>query len=714
MNLKIILVYFSFLFSIHFCIENSEDTIALKENKPLKIACVGNSITYGAGVVNRAKNAYPQQLQSMLSKPYEVKNFGINGRTLLKKGDLPYWNTKAYKEALSYVPDIVFIKLGTNDSKAQNRIYLDEFKNDYKEIIQSFKQKNKDVRIVLLLPLPSFADDSTQIWNPIIKKQIIPLTQEVAYETGSEVIDLFQLFINQRHLMPDKIHPSSLGATVIAKRLYEVIKLESDSSFNVLKEAKFQAFKESNFHGFEQINFNLNSTNCKIIRPKKTNKNHNWVWRARFWGHEPQTDIALLERGFHIVYCDVSNLFGSEQAIDRWNGFYTLMTKAGLSDKVALEGMSRGGLIIYNWAVNNPEKVACVYADAPVLDGKSWPGGFGKGKGSPSDWEKFKAVYNLSNQESIDDFKGNPINQTKEIAEAGFPMLHICGEADLVVPVEENSRLFETRIKQAGGNIKTIYKNGIGHHPHSLKNPTPIVDFILRATNNKVNFAVIPSPASEFRSAAGWKKSKGWWYQKGEIDSLCRINNNLDLLLIGNSITQGWGGERSLVTHKPGLKAAKKYFKNLTWISAGISGDRTEHVAFRIQQGNYRDTNAKFVVLSIGVNNFPYNNAEEIAAGIELDLKLIQEYFPNSTILLFGLLPTGLKKNSERRQKYDQIHQLIAPLDRSKNVVYHNPLALFSDVNGNLDETLYGGDGIHLKPAGYEVWAKFISEQINK
>jgi pimeloyl-ACP methyl ester carboxylesterase len=107
--------------------------------------------------------------------------------------------------------------------------------------------------------------------------------------------------------------------------------------------------------------------------------------RARFWGHEPQTDIALLEHGFHIVYCDVADLYGSDKAVQRWNSFYKRMVKAGFNKKVALEGMSRGGLIVYNWAAQNPEKVACIYADAPVMDFKSWPMGQGKSAGSAMD-----------------------------------------------------------------------------------------------------------------------------------------------------------------------------------------------------------------------------------------------------------------------------------------------------------------------------------------
>lgn len=680
----------------------------------VKIACVGNSITFGAGMVNREKNAYPVQLQAMLGEGYEVRNFGVNGTTLLKNGDHPYWNTNQYKSALSYDADIVFIKLGTNDSKQQNRVHLANFEADYQSLISSFQKVNKKVRIVLLLPVPSFLEDTSSIWDPVIKAKITPLTQKVAYDAGVEVIDLYQLFVGQQGLFPDKIHPSSNGATVIAKRVYEAVVQKVKADFDIQAKLGLTEIKESSFHGFEQMDFEYKGVACKIVKPKRTAFGKPWIWRARFWGHEPQTDIALLERGFHVVFCDVSNLFGAPEAAARWDNFYALMQQAGLSEKVALEGMSRGGLIIYNWAVENPEKVACIYADAPVLDGKSWPGGFGKGKGSNGDWERFMKIYGLESQESIDAFVGNPIHKTEAIAKAGFPMMHVCGEADRVVPVDENSRIFEQKIKELGGEINVIYKAGVDHHPHSLKNPSSIVDFILRATDRKINFATIAAPGAEYRSAAGWKEGKDWWAQMEDIDSLCRNSGKIDLLLIGNSITQGWGGSRTLTTYKPGQEAADMYFNKLKWIGAGISGDRTQHVAWRLENGHYEASKPKFVVLAIGVNNFGDNTAEEIANGIEMDLTLVEDKFPKSTILFFGPLPTGLDKDSDQRKKYNEVHRMIADLGKSKKIKYSNVIDMFSNEDGSLNLDYYSNDGIHLITEGYKVWAKYIRDQIEK
>ncbi len=705
---ELIILSFFALFFLPFSI------IAQKqEQNPIKVACIGNSITYGSGVSNRENNAYPAQLQNILGDKFVVKNFGVSGRTLLKKGDYPYWETDAYKNALQFNPDVIYIKLGTNDSKLQNRVYLNEFEADYTELINSFKNQNSEIRIVILLPLPSFLEDSTSIWNPVIKEKIIPKLQNIAYNSNVEVIDLYQLFVDKPGLLPDKIHPSSLGATIISNRLYEDLKIKEGMELNITNSTTIKQKKESNFYGFKLTDFKFNEWNCKIVEPKRVAEGNPWVIRARFWGHEPQTDIALLERGFHIAYCDVSNLYGGKEAVKRWNKFYHFMQKQGLSKKVVLEGMSRGGLIVYNWASKNKKKVACIYADAPVLDCKSWPGSFGKGKGYPDGWKELKKVYCLKTEKKVISFKGDPIHQTKKIAKGKFPMMHVCGITDKVVPIDENTRVFEEELNELGADISVIYKENNGHHPHSLKDPSPIVNFILRSTDNYINYAAIPAPGSEYRSAAGWKEGKGWWAQMKDIDSLCMHSGKVDLLLIGNSITQGWGGTRTLTTHKPGQKATDLYFKDLNWINAGISGDRTQHVAWRVQNDNYEKCNPTFTILAIGVNNFRDDTVEEIVEGIKLDMALIKNKIPNTKILLFGPLPTGIKADSDQRKKYIEIHNLIYNLGEQNKVSYHNMLDLFVDKNNDLKKEYFSSDGIHFLPKGYEVWSKYITKSIN-
>jgi pimeloyl-ACP methyl ester carboxylesterase len=251
--------------------------------------------------------------------------------------------------------------------------------------------------------------------------------------------------------------------------------------FDILERARITGV-HSNFHGYDCCDFLFEGHTARIVRPYKVAEARPWIWRARFWEHEPQTEIALLARGFHVVYCDVAELFGNPEAIRLWDLFYKMLTGAGLCKKSTMEGLSRGGIYIYRWAATYPERVACVYADAPVLDVRSWPGGKGRSGGNPEEWERLKRNFGLRTEEEALAFKGSPLDFADSLARCGFPMLHVCGAADDVVPIEENTDIFERKVLAAGGSIKVIRKPGIGHHPHSLVDPQPIVDFVLEAT----------------------------------------------------------------------------------------------------------------------------------------------------------------------------------------------------------------------------------------
>lgn len=271
-----------------------------------------------------------------------------------------------------------------------------------------------------------------------------------------------------------KNKPNSLIYKAIILNLFLVLILVGTS-------LKVQA-QETDYHGFKCLNFKFEGHDAKIVFPQKAENGRHWIWRARFWGHEPQTEIALLKKGFHVVYVDAPNYCGNQDAVVLWNHFYDfLMKEYQLNPKTVLEGFSRGGLYIYNWGSENVGKVACIYGDAPVCDMRSWPGGKGKGAGSPPDWQLHLKVYHLT-EESINEFKGMPIFNARKLAEAHVPVLHVCGAVDNIVPVEENTYVLEKTYKEAGGEMKVIIKEGINHHPHSLKDPAPIVRFILSHT----------------------------------------------------------------------------------------------------------------------------------------------------------------------------------------------------------------------------------------
>lgn len=237
----------------------------------------------------------------------------------------------------------------------------------------------------------------------------------------------------------------------------------------------------TDWHGFAKYEFDVDGRRALVVTPREAAPGRPWVWHGEFFGHKPEPDIALLQRGFHIVYLRVPDMLGSPKAVAHWNAFYAVLTeKYGFARKAALVGLSRGGLYCYNWAAANPDKVACIYGDAPVCDFKSWPGGKGKGKGSPRDWKLVLEQYGFPDDAAALAYDKNPIDNLAPLARAKVPLLHVYGDADDVVPWDENTGIVAERYRKLGGEITLIAKPGVGHHPHGLEDPTPIVDFIAR------------------------------------------------------------------------------------------------------------------------------------------------------------------------------------------------------------------------------------------
>ena len=468
-----------------------------------KVACVGNSITYGAFINDREHWHYPAQLQAYLGDDYEVRNFGVNGTTMLHSGDYPYIKTDQYRQALAYQPDIVLIKLGTNDTKGWNWKHRADYQADYQAFIDTLRALPSRPRIILLTPLRCFIPaDDPGISSQAIANEVRPMVEDLAYRNQLDIINMFNVVPDtwDPALMPDKLHPSAKGAGLMALKIYRHLTLvetpplhrgqspDRNGAIGSFARGRGrvlfyrQGATPFNFHGFTGYDFQMDGVACKVVEPRVTAKGKPWIWRARFWGHEPQTDIDLLERGFHVAYCDVADLYGSPAAVRRWDAFYRQMTRAGFARRVALEGMSRGGLIIYNWAARNPRRVACIYADAPVMDFKQWPMSL---PGNAADTQKLLRAYGFASEDEARAWRGNPLDHARVMAKARIPILHVVGDADEGVPYSQNTKLFEQRMNQLGAPIRVIHKPAVGHHPHSLSCPQPIVDFIVQATERK-------------------------------------------------------------------------------------------------------------------------------------------------------------------------------------------------------------------------------------
>jgi acyl-CoA thioesterase I len=202
--------------------------------KPIRVACVGDSITYGYGLKGRTNNSYPVWLGRWLGNGWDVRNFGVNATTLLKKGNLPYVKQKAYDEALAFKPDRVVIMLGTNDTKHRgdgsleadhainNWQYKADYVPDYEELIASFRKANPAAKIYVCLPTPCFPG-RWGINGKTIHDEVIPLVRQVARKSKAHVIDLYAPFVGKKDLFPDSVHPNNAGAKMMAAVVYHAL-----------------------------------------------------------------------------------------------------------------------------------------------------------------------------------------------------------------------------------------------------------------------------------------------------------------------------------------------------------------------------------------------------------------------------------------------------------------------------------------------------------
>ncbi len=195
---------------------------------------------------------------------------------------------------------------------------------------------------------------------------------------------------------------------------------------------------------------------CVVVAPRQAAPGNPWSWRGVYWNHQPQTEVELLKRGFHVAYISVDpkprssteltmdelmdELGMSSGALAEWDAWYAYLTgQYGLSKKPAFIGMSRGGIFEYRWGSANPDKVSCIYADNPGMER-----------------EAFERLVDL--------------------ARADVPILQICGTIDPMLG--QYTSAIEAIYQQFGGRISMMVKEGYAHHPHSLRNPKPIADFI--------------------------------------------------------------------------------------------------------------------------------------------------------------------------------------------------------------------------------------------
>ena len=337
---------------------------------------------------------------------------------------------------------------------------------------------------------------------------------------------------------------------------------------------------------FTREHFNFHGKAAWLMKPKVSALGNPWVWRAHFPDWHTQTDSILLKRGFHVAYVNTNDMFGSPAAMQIWDDFYEyLVSERRLATKVALEGVSRGGLYVYAWAKRNPLKVSCIYAEAPVCDIKSWP----LKHGSKGDWSLLLKSYGLTEAEAIS-FSDNPLDNLKGLAACKVPILHVISLDDKIVPNDENTfRLVENYIKLGGK--ATVWpmtkgeKSLQGHH-FLIENPEQIADFIEQNSTP----TTIPLDARYYHHVRAGLSNSFRKFKNEKVGSVA---------FMGGSITESPGWRNKFMQFLEEKFPDTKF----EFINAGIASTGSTPGAFRLKSEVFAKGKIDLLVEEAAVND---------------------------------------------------------------------------------------------------------------
>lgn len=240
------------------------------------------------------------------------------------------------------------------------------------------------------------------------------------------------------------------------------------------------------WNGFNKKEFEFEGRHAIIVFPKEAEEKGNWTLKTEYWGAFPETEIALLNLGFHAAYLENTSRFAPPDDCDAKHRFVEYISREyGLKPKCVPVGMSCGGAHAMNFAAAYPDDIVCMFLDAPVLNFLSFPGKLGNADCEYIWKDEFIKAYPEITRAKLLDFKNHPMNAIDTVIEHKIPIIMLYGTEDNTVIYEENGKILEDAYENANANdlLKVIPRIYQGHHPHGLLNDSvPITDFIIEHT----------------------------------------------------------------------------------------------------------------------------------------------------------------------------------------------------------------------------------------
>lgn len=233
------------------------------------------------------------------------------------------------------------------------------------------------------------------------------------------------------------------------------------------------------WNGFEITETEFEGKKAIIILPEIKKENPSLVLKTEYFNAFPETEIKLLEEGFYLAYIENNNRWGTDEDIDRKARFISFVTqKYSLKEKCVPVGMSCGGIFAIKLGAKYPEKIACLYLDAPVVNYMSCPCGFGKGNSLRETNDEILEALKLDSMARLLAYRDMPLDNLHKLAKNNIPAVIVAGDSDMTVPYDENGIFVEEIYKKNDIPCEVYIKKGCDHHPHGLENPEKIVEFI--------------------------------------------------------------------------------------------------------------------------------------------------------------------------------------------------------------------------------------------
>lgn len=407
----------------------------------IKIACIGDSITEGFGLKNSCTDSYPVILGYMLGDKYEVRNFGITGKCVQKDSNDPYWKSGRIPKIKEFDPDIIIVKLGTNDSKGVNWKSPEIFQSDYEAYLDEVSNPNKKQTFILATSA-WVKKDAIGITRKVITEGVNPTVRKIAKKRGLKIIDFHSLLEDHPDWYCDDIHPNEQGTYKMAEFAYKFLTAKK----NTPKIPYFRG-KKSDFEGFVRYDFKFRWSDTSIWLPQNPSANGEWLWVSTKYKNteeERQLILGLLKKGWHVVYTNIEGWWGNPNSV-RWfenvERYFPELLK--VSEKPSVAGFGTGAFHAVNFASKHPEKIEKVYLCKPELDILKWA--------NDGHMQTFLREWKLS-ESDLENFNDSPIENIKNFAENKTPAIILSKD-------EEQFKILKGYFPKTAKNI-TLLKDG--------------------------------------------------------------------------------------------------------------------------------------------------------------------------------------------------------------------------------------------------------------